>query len=220
MKGFYLVNMKSEMEPVTRSKMQARKSYNLMARWYDLFTSSEKRFTDIGIQMLDMKSGESVLEIGCGTGHALFEFAETGANVIAIDLSERMLTIARGKARNKNVGLCQADGFSIPFSNERFDKVFVSFTLELFDTPEIPQVLYEIHRVLVTGGKLGVVSLAKQDILAIRIYEWFHRRMPMFVDCRPVYLQPFLKDAGFHVRESEIKTMWGLPVEIVVVSKS
>jgi len=219
MKGFYLVNMKSQMERVTRPKEQARESYNTMSRWYDLFTSSEKQFTDIGIQMLKVQPNESVLEIGCGTGHALFEFAKKGKKVVAIDLSERMLKVARSKIRNKDVGLCQADGFYIPFSNQQFDCVFISFTLELFDTPEIPQVLNEIHRVLITGGKLGVVSLAKQDKLAIHIYEWFHRQMPTFVDCRPIYLQPFLKEAGFHVRESEVKTMWGLPVEIVVVSK-
>ena len=219
MKGFYLVNMKSEMERVLRPKEQARDSYNSMSRWYDLFTSSEKKFTDIGIQMLNVQSNESVLEIGCGTGCALSKFAEEGAKITAIDLSEKMLKIARGKIKNKNVELCQADGLFIPFSNQQFVCVFISFTLELFDTPEIPQVLNEIHRVLITGGKLGVVSLAKQDKLTIRIYEWFHRRMPTFVDCRPIYLQPFLKEAGFHVRESAVETMWGLPVEIVVVSK-
>jgi len=219
MKGFYLVNMKSEMERVTRPREQARESYNSMSRWYDLFTSDEKKFTDIGIQMLDVQPNESILEIGCGTGHALIEFADKGANVIAIDLSEKMLKVAHRNIGNNKAGLCQADGFSIPFPNEQFDYVFISFTLELFDTPEIPQVLNEIRRVLITGGKLGVVSLAKQNKLAIRIYEWFHQRMPTLVDCRPIYLQPVLKDAGFHVQKSTIKTMWGLPVEIVIACK-
>lgn len=219
MKEFYLVNMRSEMERVTRPREQARESYNSMSRWYDLFTSDEKKFTDIGIQMLDVQPNESILEIGCGTGHALIEFAEKGAKITAIDLSERMLKVACGKIRNKNVGLCQADGFFIPFPNEHFNYVFISFTLELFDTPEIPQVLNEIRRVLITGGKLGVVSLAKQNKLTIRIYEWFHRRMPTLIDCRPIYLQPVLKDAGFHIQNSTIKTMWGLPVEIVIACK-
>jgi len=211
--------MKSEMERVLRPKYKARESYNAMSRWYDLFTSSEKRFTDIGIQMLDVQPSESILEIGCGTGHALAEFAKKGRQVVAIDLSEKMLQVAREKIISESAGLCQADGLFIPFANEQFDCVFISFTLELFDSPEIPRVLQELHRVLKNDGKLGVVSLAKQDSSAVHIYEWFHRKMPTLVDCRPIYLQPLLIEAGFQIQESKVKTMWGLPVDIVVARK-
>jgi len=211
--------MKSEIERVLRPKEQARKSYNFMSRWYDLFTSSEKRFTDIGIQMLEVQSDESILEIGCGTGHALIEFTNTSLNVFAIDLSEKMLKVARRKIKHNPATLCQADGSVLPFAHEQFDCVFISFTLELFDTPEIPKVLAEIHRVLKQNGKLGVVSLAKQKTATIQIYEWFHRHMPTLVDCRPIYLQPVMKEAGFQIQASTIKTMWGLPVEIVIGRK-
>ena len=217
--------MKHEMERVSRPRRKARESYNSMSRWYDLFTSSEKRFTDIGIQMLDVQTGESILEIGCGTGHALVEFANRarGGKVIAIDLSEGMIKAARkrlqGKVQKRSVDLCQADGAFIPFPDKSFDILFISFTLELFDTPEIPKVLCEIHRVLKEGGRLGVVSLIKQETSAVRIYEWFHRRMPNLVDCRPIYLQSVLKEAGLQVQESAVKTMWGLPVEIVIGRK-
>ena len=211
--------MKTEMERVHRPREQARESYNSMSRWYDLFTSSEKKFTDIGLGMLDVQPNESVLEIGCGTGHALIEFAKKGTKVVAIDLSEKMLKIARGKIKNKNVELCQADGLFIPFSNQQFDCVFISFTLELFDTPEILKVLHEIRRVLNDNGKLGIIALAKQDTSAVRIYEWFHRRMPNIVDCRPIYLQPVVKEARFEIQESTIKTMWGLPVEVVIAKQ-
>lgn len=219
MKGFYLVTMKSEMERVLRPRKKARESYNSMSRWYDLFTSSEKRFTDIGIQMLDVQPNESVLEIGCGTGHALAEFTNKSRNIFAIDLSEKMLKVARKKIGNIGVGLCQADGLFLPFYKGQFDCIFISFSLELFDSPEIPKVLDEIHRILEEKGKLGIVSLAKQDKTAVRIYEWFHRIMPVLVDCRPIYLQSFIKNAGFQIQESTIKTMWGLPVEIVIARK-
>lgn len=219
MKGFYLVNMKTEVERVARPREQARESYNSISRWYDLFTGSEKKFTDIGLRLLDVQPNESVLEIGCGTGHALREFVPVGGQVIAIDLSEKMLKIARRKIKSKRVGLCQADGLFTPFPNGQFDSVFISFTLELFDTPEIPKVLSEIQRILKKDGKLGIVSLAKQEIFAVRMYEWFHRRMPTLIDCRPIYLQPVLKETGFRIQGSTVKTMWGLPVEIVVAYK-
>jgi ubiquinone/menaquinone biosynthesis C-methylase UbiE len=211
--------MKSEMERVVRPRKQARASYNSMSRWYDLFTGSEKRFADIGIQMLDVQPDESVLEIGCGTGHALIEFTNRGRIVIGVDLSEKMLKVTREKIEITKAGLCQADGLFLPFSKEQFDNVFISFTLELFDTPEIPKVLGEIHRVLKKDGKLGVVALAKQDIKAIHIYEWFHRSMPVLVDCRPIYTNNMVSQAGYNIQQSRVASMWGLPVDILVARK-
>ena len=211
--------MKSEMERVHRPREQARESYNSMSRWYDLFTSSEKQFTDIGIQMLNVQSNESVLEIGCGTGHALVEFADRDGKAIAIDISEKMLKVARKKIKNASIGLCQADGLFIPFPDGNFDAIFISFTLELFDTPEIPLVLGDCFRTLKDNGRIGVVSLAKQDTTSVRIYEWFHRRIPNFVDCRPIYLQAVLKEADFDIQQTTIRKMWGLPIEIVIAKK-
>jgi len=211
--------MKSEVERVNRPRAQARNSYNTMSHWYDLFTSSEKQFTDIGVQLLDVQGNESVLEIGCGTGHAITKFAKHSKSVVAIDIAEKMLKTAKRKARNNDVFYCQADGLFLPFPPNQFNIVFISFTLELFDTPEIPSMLDECKRVLRQTGRIGVVSLAKQDRTSVHIYEWFHRRMPTFVDCRPIYLHDILGDANFHIQYSTTKTMWGLPVEIVVAGK-
>jgi demethylmenaquinone methyltransferase/2-methoxy-6-polyprenyl-1,4-benzoquinol methylase len=217
--------MKSTIERVHRTKGQARRSYNRLSRWYDLFTGSEKQFTDIGIHMLNVQANESVLEIGCGTGHALIEFAKSihGGNVIAMDISEGMLLAARKRIRNKvregSVDFCQADGSCIPFPDQHFDAIFISFTLELFDTPELPKVLNECFRILKPNGRVGIVSLAQKDTNAVRIYEWFHRVMPVLVDCRPIHLHEPLKEANFFVDRSTIQTMWGLPVEIVIAKK-
>lgn len=211
--------MKPEMERVTRPREKARENYNTLARWYDLFTGSEKEFTDIGLRLLDVQANELVLEIGCGTGHALVELARRDGKVFGIDISEKMLKAARRKNRGRRVELCQADGLFVPFPAESFDAVFLSFTLELFDTPEIPRMLRECRRLLKEDGRIGIVALAQQEGLAVRIYEWFHRQMPNFVDCRPIHLQTVLKEAGFHIQKSKLKTMWGLPVEIVVAGK-
>ena len=211
--------MKPKIERVHRPHAEARENYNAISRWYDLFTGSEKQFTDIGIQMLDVQADESVLEIGCGTGHALAEFTQKSKRIYAIDIAEKMLQIAKKKLNNRQVLFCQANGLSLPFSTNQFDVVFISFTLELFDTPEIPIILKESKRVLTDSGRIAIVSLAKQDKTAVHIYEWFHRKMPTIVDCRPIYLQSILSESGFHTQKSVIKTMWGLPVEIVVAEK-
>lgn len=218
-----MVSMKSEMERVFRPRIQARKSYNALSHWYDLFTNSEKRFTDMGIDMLNIQPDESVLEIGSGTGYALVKLANKGAQVYAMDISEGMINVARKRIQNKvqsrGVGFCMADGISIPFPDVQFDAVFLSFTLELFDSPEIPLVLKECHRVLKHDGQICIVSLVKREILAVHIYEWFHRKMPDLVDCRPIYLQFVLQNANFAIERSMVKTMWGLPVEVVIARK-
>jgi demethylmenaquinone methyltransferase/2-methoxy-6-polyprenyl-1,4-benzoquinol methylase len=95
------------------------------------------------------------------------------------------------------VDLTLAEGVRIPFSHRSFDAVFMSFTLELFDSPEIPHVLENCKRVLRQGGRLVVVTLVKMTPPSIVevIYEWFRDRMPILVDCRPILAQSSLLDA-------------------------
>jgi demethylmenaquinone methyltransferase/2-methoxy-6-polyprenyl-1,4-benzoquinol methylase len=93
----------------------------------------------------------------------------------------------------------------------------MSFTLELFDTPEIPNVLSECFRVLKKGGRIGVVSLSKKNSnVMVRMYEWLHGVFPRLLDCRPIFVEDALNDVGFKTVDSSLIFMWGLPVEILV----
>jgi demethylmenaquinone methyltransferase/2-methoxy-6-polyprenyl-1,4-benzoquinol methylase len=117
------------------------------------------------------------------------------------------------------VDLRVGDATALPFSPESFDGVFMSFTLELFDTPEIPQVLQQCHSVLRAGGRIAIVSLIKKPGKVVGLYEWFHEKMPTAVDCRPIYAQTDLIAAGFTIQDITALSMWGLPVEIILASK-
>ena len=211
------------------TREQTRQNYDRMSRWYDLFAGSEKKFTETGLQILGVKAGERVLEIGFGTGNSLMSLAQqagTAGLVVGVELSPGMIDVARKRiypfghkqadGPERIAQMIQGDGTLLPFASNSFEAVFLSFTLELFSDAEIPVVLDECRRVLKRKGRLGVVSLAKRDVLACRLYEWGHERWPVLFDCRPIYLRESLEAGGFRLQAAKVQTMWGLPVEIVL----
>ena len=214
---------------VERSKAEAQATYNRLSGWYEwLAGASERPFRECGLAHLNPQPGERILEIGCGTGSSLSVLAkavgETG-KVIGLDLSAGMLTVCRARQAEArafaSISLIESDGASLPFRGGQFDAVFISFTLELFDTPEIPIVLRECGRVLRIGGRLGVVSLSKQAARQwpIRLYEWAHQRLPKLIDCRPIYVKQSVARSGFQIESYTQTSMWGLPVDILLAIK-
>lgn len=205
------------------SREQTRQNYDRLSRWYDRFAGSEVKFTETGLQLLDVRAGERTLEIGFGTGHALVRLAlRTGDSGLAagVELSPGMIAVARKRVPAEGLEGCahmiQGDATLLPFLPRSFDAVFLSFTLELFSEAEIPVLLRECCRVLKPEGRLGAVSLAQQDTLACRLYQWGHERWPALLDCRPIELEKCLEAGGFSIQVAQVQTMWGLPVGIAL----
>ncbi len=215
--------------PVLRSKEEAKRFYDRISRIYDYLTGAfERKYTEMAVERLSVEEGETVLEIGFGTGHCLKRLAESvgkTGKVYGVDISSGMLEVTRrrlDKARLiDRVELYCGDASSLPYDDNTFDAAFMSFTLELFDTPEIPRLLEEVKRVLKPRGRIGVASMSKEngESLLLRLYEWAHRKWPKYVDCRPIYLEQSLRDAGYEIRKKEKVKLFGLPGEIVVAAK-
>ena len=218
-----------EISRVTRTREEAKAFYNQISRWYDLLAgTSEKKCWEVCVQKLRVQEGQQVLEIGFGTGLCLLNLAELvghAGRVYGIDISEAMCEVAQEKVKiggfTDRVGLRCGDAIHLPFGDNVVDAVIMNFTLELFDTPEIPILLSECHRVLRNNGRMGVVSLSKkQDAKAmIRIYEWAHRWFPRLVDCRPIFVEEAVFAAGFQPVDIADLSLWGLPVKVVVAIK-
>lgn len=217
------------MSRVTRPHADAQRGYDRLSRWYDALTGRwEDALRQQALDRLSPTSGETVLEIGCGTGRALPVLAAAiGPNgaVHGLDLSSGMLTVAGQRLRRAgatgNIQLVGGDATALPYASAGFDAVFLSFTLELFDTPEIPIALAECRRVLKRGGRIGVVALSRAGglNLAARLYEWGHRTFPHILDCRLIYVRQSLEQAGFRISEARRMSLWGLPVDIVLATR-
>ena len=212
--------------PVLRTKEQARRFYDRISRIYDLFTLAfERRYAEWALERLSIRKGEVTLEIGFGTGHCLRRIARSvgpTGKTHGIDISTGMQQVAKRKLETNGlsdrVELLCGDAARLPYCDSTFDAVFMSFTLELFDTPEIPLVLEETRRVLKPGGRIGVVGMSKESgrLWILRTYEWAHKKLPRWVDCRPIYVEQSMRASGYEIRHKDKVSMAGLPGEIVV----
>lgn len=120
--------------------------------------------------------------------------------------------------RLDRVRLIQGDGAHLPVLTGVVDAVFMSFVLDLFDTPEIPQVLAECRRVLRSGGRLGVVSLflSERPGFMTMLYEGGHRLLARLLDCRPIPAPRMLEKGGFSDLAVQVTSVCGLPVVAVI----
>lgn len=219
----------SPVSRVTRSIAESRAAYNRLSTWYDLLAGgSERKFRKAGFEKLNACEGEVILEVGFGTGHCILAIAKAvgdSGKVYGIDISEGMIRITSGRLARAGLSqrseLTRDDATALPYPDNFFDAVFMSFTLELFDTPVIPVILQQCKRVLKPGGRICVVAMAGSPYpgITMRIYEWAHRNFERYVDCRPIFVEQALEDASFTSLDVTMLSMWGLPVKIVLAKK-
>jgi ubiquinone/menaquinone biosynthesis C-methylase UbiE len=215
--------------PVSRTKAEAKRFYDRISRVYGWMTGAfERKHGEKALEMLSIQEGEIVLEIGPGSGHCYARIAGLvgdGGDCCGVDISAGMLDVTRNRLLRSGLvhraGLCCADAARLPFSDNSFDAILMTFTLELFDTPEIPQVVQETMRVLKPGGRIAVVSLSKEGkpSMAIRVYEWAHRKWPQLADCRPIYAERSVTRGGYVVASTSKAKMAGLPLETILAIK-
>lgn len=218
-----------EMSRVTRTRKEAKTFYNKISPWYTFLAgASERKCWEVCLQKLHIQEGEQVLEIGFGTGDCLLKIAEPvgeSGRVYGIDISEGMCEITQQKVNqaglNKRIYLRCDDVIPLPFDTNMFDAVIMNFTLELFDSPEIPLLLAECHRVLHLHGRIGVVSLSKKQgsNVMTKMYEQAHQWFPRFIDCRPIFVEEAVSNAGFEMEDAKELTLWGLTVVSLTAKK-
>ncbi|QAA82855.1 bifunctional demethylmenaquinone methyltransferase/2-methoxy-6-polyprenyl-1,4-benzoquinol methylase UbiE [Aequorivita sp. H23M31] len=142
-------------------KRQVEQMFDTISENYDGMNRVISLGSDISwrkkvIKLVTAKKPKTILDIATGTGDLAIQFAEATENVeiIGLDLSEGMLSVARkkvsGKPISEKIKFIQGDSEALPFEDNTFDAITVSFGIRNFENLE--KGLAEILRVLRKDG--------------------------------------------------------------------
>jgi len=223
------VSANTPIDRVRRSKDAARATYDSLSRIYDVLSGGfERRLRERGLGLLAARDGERALEVGFGTGHGVLWLCRAvgpSGTVHGIDISGKMRDVAAARLALNGLSdraeLVVGDAVSMPWGGESVDAIFMSFFLELLDTPEIPRFLSECARVLAPGGRICAVGMSSEGEggFVSSCYRFAHRHFERLVDCRPIRVERSLAEAGFAIEAKELHRVCGLPIEVVLSRK-
>lgn len=117
-------------------------------------------------RIVELKPGEIILDVGCGTGNHIQYFLERGMKTIGVDISLPMLRVAQNKVGERS-GLCLGKAEALPFKANCFDCVSLITTLEFVEDPL--KTLQEAVRVSRKEIILGILNKYSLTALGRRI---------------------------------------------------
>jgi len=180
-------------------------------RWaarYDLLLTivtlgRERALRERMLDLANVKSGESVLDVGCGTGTLAIAAKRRVGNAAAvhgIDASPEMIARAQKKANRARVSVAfdVAPAESLPFTDGKFDVVLSTVMLHHLRRAAREQCLREIRRVLKPGGRVLVVDFGKRTSDHGGLMAHLHRHGRVNLSD----LESLQRDAGIDVIKS------------------
>jgi 2-polyprenyl-6-hydroxyphenyl methylase/3-demethylubiquinone-9 3-methyltransferase len=144
-----------------------------------------------------IRAGQRVLDVGAGTGNVAIPAAETGAEVVASDLTPELFEAGRREAAARGVELewVEADAEALPFGDDEFDAV-VSSVGAMF-APDHQAVADELLRVCRPGGTIGMINWTPEGWVG----DFFRLFAPFSPPPSPGAQPPVLWGSEEHVRE-------------------
>lgn len=182
-----------------------------IGRW-----TREMRWRRAMLGLLDARAGETVLDIGCGTGSfaIMLKSAAPGVTVIGVDPDDEAVAIARAKAEVAGLGIELRQGFGDCVEPGTADAVVSSLVLHQVPMAGKRASLAAMHSALRSGGRLLIADYGKQRGLMRLLFRLTVQLLDGVADTQPNadgVLPRLIADAGFvNVREClHIHTMTG-----------
>jgi len=148
------LTLRAEISTPEGKSRYVRRLFATIADRYDLITvalsyGQDRRWKRRVIALASLGADDRVLDLACGTGDILFAAAERVRCAVGLDLTYRMLQLARRKGR---APLVAGDMLALPFPAASFTVVTVGYGLR--NVPDLSGAIREVHRVLRPGGRL------------------------------------------------------------------
>jgi demethylmenaquinone methyltransferase/2-methoxy-6-polyprenyl-1,4-benzoquinol methylase len=124
-----------------------------------------------------VRPGDRVLDACCGTGDLAVAARNAGAEqVTGLDFAPRMLE--RAKRKLPEATWIEGDLLALPFESRSFEAATVGFGVR--NVADLEQALAELRRVLVAGGRVGILEITTPTGLLAPFYRvWFDRVVPL-----------------------------------------
>ena len=143
-------------------------SYRFLTPFYDFiqkYIVRDVRYKSLLIDQADIRVGQSVLDLGCGTGTLaiMVKQLHPGAEVTGLDADPDMLKVARYKSAREITPVTFDTGmtYDLPYPDESFDRILSSIMIHHLKTPDKKRTAHEVFRVLKPGGQLHIVDFGK-----------------------------------------------------------
>lgn len=173
--------------------------YDLAAQDYD---KKEKYLNSFEkgklLSLLSDLKNKKVLDVGAGTGRISLELFSLGAQVTALDVSDKILEVL--KRKNKKIATVVGEAEDLPFENDSFDLVVAAFLIVHLKDPA--RFFDEVYRVLKSGGIFLVTNInqkeppiVKTQAGDIQIKSYYHR---------PEKIREILSDLAFSIEKEEM----------------
>ncbi len=179
--------------------LDSAEGYDLAAEDYDkkekYLNSFEKgKF----LSLLPETKDKKILDVGAGTGRVSLPLVLSGAQVTALDISEKILELL--KRKNKKITTVVGEAENLPFENESFDIVTAAFLIVHLKDPKI--FFDEVYRVLKPDGLFLVSNINQKEPPVVKTKEgdiqiksYYHR---------PEKIKDSLQDLAFSIEKEEM----------------
>lgn len=207
---------------------EARDFYDKLGPREDLESRFQDRVFDRLVEASGFADADAVFELGCGTGRfarrLLDEHLGRGARYVGVDVSDRMVELARAKLEpwSERATVQRTHGelrFDHPSAG--FDRYVATYVLDLLSEEDIAVALEEARRLLRPDGLLCTINLAFGEggisSVVSRTWNYVSGKFPAHLGgCRPIRLRDFLESPSWDVVHEETVTVFAVASEVLV----